>query len=1362
MTIASLAPLILLAAPLLGEDDPPRTEIDLNGTWKYQPSSEFELGNVPESGDWWLFQVPGTRVGYDYERAWFRREFVLPANLRGKRIMIQFDGVKYNSQVYVNGQHVGGCLNGYDAFEVDATDAVRFGETNQLAVGCYDWTGVFSEGKVDFSNKPDWQRPRRYVEDKVIAPIGGHYDHYGIWGDVRLVAHPEVHVADLFIKPSVRRKELVVDYTLANESTDPVEVKLTGFVEDHRSDVLQLPVVPVIVPAGGSVTVTLRQPWPDAHYWSHEDPYLYFLRSELSTGDVRRTRFGFREFWIEGHRYVLNGSKINLLASSWWPPTEPVQREEVAETWRALKQAGVICFRTHTQPWRRVHYDVADEVGLLMIIEGAMWHDPYCTAYDEPAYWYNYSRMIRAMIAREKNRPSVIMWSMENEAYAGKEKTELAVKNLARVGRMAKIWDPTRPIYFESDGDPGGVADAIGMHYVHEYPQYTCWPNEAYWLDKPCEPHTWFGMTGEPFLWQREKPLYLGEFLWVPSGTPAAHTVFFGDDAYRDLDVYTRKSKAEAWKMQILAFRDQEVGGMCPWTVGTDLTEDNPLYRAHQYAYKHIAAYCLDYDRRFFGGERVERRVTVFNDMLTSARLVVAWTLADGDQVVDRGRRQLQLDAGEKERMTVLLNIPSVTARTPLQWRVVVQRDGETAFEEVHEYCAFPKLPLPAPSATIGLYEPNGSATATILQDSHIAFRRIGSMEKITDEIDVLIIAPAAIGSEEHRAPVVGRRDPRRDALMRFVSRGGRVLVLRQPAYPEGLFGVMPSSQESTMAFPLRPSHPALAGLQSEDLKFWRGDNLVTSNELPRPATGAAVSIVTSGSKTGIAHAPLLERPEGSGCILHCQMLLIEKMNSEPAARRILGNVLSYLSDYHPAERKTAVVGGDSVYRTWLKGLGLQFEHFADGINGVQLNDYSLVILRGDAALDGPRSVALQKFVERGGQLLVHRPTKEIMESLQPTFDIDLEAQPYSGSISRGEGDDPALEMLTREDLYWTVKQPGLSWARQPRSSNMADGVLGRRFAASGVKRYEIETWNVEGAYVRASADSVLFASAGTAVGEIEFAESGSYAIGVRARGTPCKGIYPEIQISIDARPIGSVQLDGDGWAEIGTFGHVARGNHTVTVAFVNDQSDPPREDRNLEVDAVLVGRDQRPADLTFLTSPPAVVMVRRGKGRMVFDRLRWDTEVDNGQKAARYACSLLTSLGADFTPRPSVTLQCEQMTPEPGMNYYDSRGGVAYMGCNGYIKTDIDVAHTARYRIEVLASGDDSDGICPLVELHVDGRKVGQIQLTTEGWRSYPLELQLTEGQHEFSLHFVNDYSSPTGDRNLRLDKVEFYDAVQ
>jgi len=114
------------------------------------------------------------------------------------------------------------------------------------------------------------------------------------------------------------------------------------------------------------------------------------------------------------------------------------------------------------------------------------------------------------------------------------------------------------------------------------------------------------------------------------------------------------------------------------------------------------------------------------------------------------------------------------------------------------------------------------------------------------------------------------------------------------------------------------------------------------------------------------------------------------------------------------------------------------------------------------------------------------------------------------------------------------------------------------------------------------------------------------------------------------------------------------------------------------------------------------------------------------------------------------------------GLSSDSSLGAAEYSCCDRtstrYIKTTIQVAESKRYAIEVLASGDASEGICPLAEVRVDGNKVGEIQLTTEGWRAYPLGIELGKGGHEFSLQFVNDHSSPSGDRNLRLDKVVFY----
>ncbi len=1336
-----------------------RDQVDLNGTWQYQRARQLET--PPETGDWRTTEVPGTFVGYDYQRVWLRREFSLPETMRGKRIKIQFDGVKYNSRIYINGKHIGGCYNGYDAFQVDATNVVRFGSPNQLAVGCHDWTGVFSDGKFDFSEKPSWQRPRRYVTDKVIAPIGGHYDHYGIWGDVTLVAHSDVYVQDLFIKPSVRKGELVVDYTIANESAKAVETELQATVEDQNGDVLKLPTATMTIPSGGSQTKTIRMPWQDARYWSHEDPYLYHLRSELSTGDCQRTRFGFREFWIEGHRYVLNGSKVNLLGSSWWPPTEQMTRDEIESQWRALRAAGVNCFRTHTQPWRRVHYDVADEVGLLMIVEGPVWHDPYCTAYQDPRFWDNYAQSIRAMLSREKNRPSVIMWSMGNELYSGEEKTRLAVAGLAKIGQIAKQTDPTRPIYFESDGDPQGVADAIGMHYVHEYPKHTCWPNEAYWLDKPFNPKTWFGIKSEPTAWKKEKPLYIGEFLWVPSGTPAPHTVFFGDDAYRDLDLYTRKAKGESWKMQVLAFRHHEAGGMCPWTVGTDLDESNPLYQAHQYAYQPIAAYCLDYDQRFYAKETVPRRVEVFNDSLSDSELRFAWSLNQGEQTIATEARMIALKAGEKRLLTLQLSMPNVESRTPLAWQLTLRRDGKQVFHDTHAYSVFPKLSLPTSQEALSLFDPVG-ATANVLSKHRVDFKQIKSIEKVDSSSDLLVIGDGAFQSDaatdgKGTVPMVGRTDPQRAALIDFVVRGGRVLVLRQDSYPEGLFDLGPTPHESTMTFPTRPGHPALRGIRADDLKFWRGDHLVTDHELPRPSTGAAVSIVVSGSNTGISHAPLLEIPLGRGTLVHCQLRLIEKSAQEPAAGLMLGNLLDYLANYKPAERKTAVIGADDKYRELLRELNLHFDELT-AADRADLSQYSLVIVRGEA--DGLQTFThdLKAFVDGGGHLLVHRPAPETMDLVCEALNVGLVAQPWEGAVTRAEGDDPLLEAITREDLYWSEKQPGLSWSRQPLSQQMIDGVFGHRFDAQGAVEHEIEKWKLSGQYVTANDSGVLFATAGTASGEVDFPESGKYGLGIRARGTACRGVYPIAQLSIDGNPLGSVALVGDQWQDYGVQGHVAKGRHEVTVSFVNDSADPPREDRNLEVDKLLVVRDHRADDTVFLTAPPATVVERLGQGVVVFDRVRWDTEQSNSRKAARYAGSLLTALGADFRPKSAVTLECEQMTPQAEMPHYDTDGSTAYMGSGGYIGTMIEVAESKRYTAELVASGDDSEGICPLVEIRLDGQAVGEVQLTTEAWRSYLLELDLPKGKHELSLWFMNDHYAPSGDRNLRLDKLLIY----
>ena len=1344
---------MVLTAATMAEG--PREDLSLNGRWEYRLVDDL-AAPAPSDG-FRPSSVPGYLSGIDYQRAWFRREFTVPGVWKGKRVKIHFGGVKYNSRVYVNGKQVGGCFGGYRPFEVDVTDVVRFDRPNKLAVGCQDWTGIFTPGEFDFSDTAEWHRVRGAPRDKILAPIGGLYGLFGIWDDVTLRAHPAVYVKDLFIKPSVRRGELVVDYTVANESGADVEVELGTLVEDGPNEALRLPPVRVAVKAGATAEVTVRQAWPDAHLWSHVDPYLYHLRTELSSGDVSRTRFGFREFWVEGRHYYLNGTKINLLATSWWPPHGPMPREEIRERFEAVKRAGCVAFRTHTQPWRSVHYDVADELGLLMIIEGAVWNDESVYRINDPVFWENYAGHLEAMVQRDKNRPSVVMWSLENEFYGGRMNDEAAAKDdLVRMGRLVKKWDPTRPMFYESDGDPGGVADSIGIHYPHEYPNYTCWPNEAYWLAKPTKIDHMFHEGQEEFLWQREKPLYIGEFLWLPSRDPSWHTVFFGDDAYLDYRHYRNMGKGESWKMQILGYRHHEVAGISPWTVieGGPLDETNSLYQAHQYAYQHLAAYCHDYDRRFFSGEKVERRVEVFNDVMESSELVLECQLMLDDEIVDRVVRPIKLGAAEHEMLDVPVQMPEVTRRTPVAWRLTLQRGDEVVFDDTHSYTLFPRATLPEITARIGLYDPRGS-TRELFQAAGLRTVEVEQLETLDDRLEVLVIGANTLTAGEAEGPIIGRVLPERAALVGFAERGGRILVLRQEDYPAGLFDVDLTDHDSTMTFPGQSGHAALKGVEPDDLKFWRGDHVVASSEPARPGSGAAVAIVVSGSAAGIDHAPLLERPIGSGTIVHSQLKLVEKYSSEPTAARILGNLLSYLAEYPPTSRKTALVGGSEEYRLYLQALGLRFDDLTGKLADADPSAYSLVLCRGDA-VDAAKPA---EFLEQGANVVAHRAGPEALDAINRALGADLVHQPYSGHVTRAEGDHRLLEAVLREDLYWLGEHVGIGWSTTARATKMVDGIFTKGLQGKQVQSHEVEDWALSGQIVERREPGVTFATIGSASAEIDFPRSGVHVIGVVARGTPAGGVYPVARVSIDGEPLGTIPVSGEAWHTATTFGHVEQGRHEVSVAFTNDGNSPAGEDRNLYVDKVLIASDdQATGGIDFLTTPPAVAVVPHGRGTLVVDQIRWDTEARNARKAARYASSLLTALGGDFSPRLGVTIECEAMVPQPDMPHFHNRGTYASIACSGYVKTPIEVAATGPYTMELVASGTPAGGVYPLVEVRVDGKPVGQVQLTSGSWRPYLLDVEFTEGTHELALFFMNDSNQDGEDRNLMVDKAVFY----
>ena len=123
-----------------------------------------------------------------------------------------------------------------------------------------------------------------------------------------------------------------------------------------------------------------------------------------------------------------------------------------------------------------------------------------------------YADHLRAAVRRDANHPSIVMWSLENEILHCGGDGILAGRapNLAQLGLLVKTLDPTRPITFEADLDPGGVADVLGLHYPHEFPDYANWPNTAYWMEQPIAKSY---APGGQWRWDHAKPLYIGEHL---------------------------------------------------------------------------------------------------------------------------------------------------------------------------------------------------------------------------------------------------------------------------------------------------------------------------------------------------------------------------------------------------------------------------------------------------------------------------------------------------------------------------------------------------------------------------------------------------------------------------------------------------------------------------------------------------------------------------------------------------------------------------------------------------------------------------------------------------------------------------------
>ena len=1332
----------------------PRTAIDLTGTWQVQRTSDLD---APPGDEWGEMAVPGMLFGTDYQRAWLRRTVELPTDVAGRRLKLRFNGVKYNSRVLLNGVECGGNFGGYEPFEVDVTQAAKPGETNELLIGVHDWTGVFDpdEPPVDFSQLQPGQDARHMPQDRILSPIGGVWNGFGIWDRCELVALPAVHVADLFIQTSVREQRLTVEVMLRNESGEAQTVQVGGTVLPRGPGIPAWRPVELQLDAGATEEMTLTAQWDDPRSWSPEDPHLYTLRLTAAAGDnedALDTRFGFREFWVEGGEFYLNGVKRKLLATSTWPAI-PVTREYVEDILRRVKEANCIAHRLHTQPWQKVWYEVADEIGLLIIEEAAIWNDDDVYRVNDQRFWDNYALHLQRMILRDRNHPSLVMWSLENEMYGGRLNDESPAKEqLVELGRKVKQWDPTRPITYESDGDPGGVADVIGLHYPHEYPTYVDWPNTAWWMDEPIRIGHMF-LEGEGgWVWKRGKPLYIGEFLWLPSSNPDWHTVFFGDDAYLNYPDYRNRGKAESWRMQTEAYRWYGVNGICPWTMfeGGPLDADrNHLYRAVQRTFQPLAAFVKEYDRSFFAGDKVTRTVSLYNDVPVPSRLRLQWQFGEQE-----GERAFRMQPAERQDLVLELTAPETDERTPFDFVLTVRDGGKGVFTETRRCVAHPRRKITGPDG-VALYDPRGDTVKALGGRA----TRVRDLASIPDDVALLVIGERAFDEEQIGRPVVGDWGETAH-LQQWVRRGGRLLVLAQDAYPPGLFPTSLTAHTSTMTFPQVRDHPCLAGVEPDDLKFWRDDHYVSFREPARPAAGTYRPLIVSGHAMGLAHAPLLELPRGRGTILLCQLRLVEKLTREPTAQRLLQNCLDYLADYSTALKPLAAFELPEPTQTALTAVGYATTPLTALPAGDEAQQFAAVMTGGACAGALGDLGATKNFLNGGGVLYCHRPTEEAAARLLELAAADLHVVRSGGPITRVDPPDWLTRSLTREDLYWMAEHVGRSWSPTPLTPAIADFSLMRSLDAATATAYATEGMQIEGKH-HSLQDGVAWLASGdcTARFPADFGDGGEFVFGARAGGTPVDDVHPALSISVADQLIGHIQTQQLEPTLYTLAGTAPPGEHEVVVRFTNDRQLLGVADRNLALEEILIApAPPLPEGIRLLTNPAALARLQVGAGTVIVDYVNWDVEQRNRARALRYASALLTELGTDYTELPYVALECEGFTPKPDMAHFSAHSGRAHMGTNGWVEGDLPCARDGDYILEIRAGGSAVDDVYPIVDVEIDGEKIGTVELRSSAAEGYRLPARLTAGEHKLRLHFTNDEHRPPLDRNLWVDKVLIY----
>jgi hypothetical protein len=425
----------------------------LNGLWDYaigyldpQPQEYDGKILVPYPIESALSGVADT-VGAS-RRLWYRTSFEVPDDWAGRRVLLHFEAVDWETMIWVNGQAAGFHRGGYDPFTVEISGFLVDGDEQELTLSVWDPTdaGTQARGK------------------QVAEPGGIFYTSVtGIWQTVWIEPIPDAAIGDFVITPDIDRGNVL--FSVEGDGTNADDVVEVTVIETRS----------VVATARGGLGVPVTVDLSGARLWSPDDPFLYDVELKLvRNGEVLdsvETYFGMRKTSVGRDadgvtRLLLNNEfvfQLGPLDQGYWPDglyTAPTERAMVYDL-EVLKSMGFNMLRKHVKVEPRTFYAWCDRMGLLVWQDMPNANIPLTssgsgTPTSEDATGQFEAELVR-VIETLQNHPSIVMWVPFNEGWGQYESS--------RIVDLVRTTDPTRLVNHASGWHERGVGDVVDRHH---------------------------------------------------------------------------------------------------------------------------------------------------------------------------------------------------------------------------------------------------------------------------------------------------------------------------------------------------------------------------------------------------------------------------------------------------------------------------------------------------------------------------------------------------------------------------------------------------------------------------------------------------------------------------------------------------------------------------------------------------------------------------------------------------------------------------------------------------------------------------------------------------------------------------------